>query len=175
MADISRLEDEARRDFLVVAGNAFAAVGAASLLWPFVKQMSPDSSALAMASTEVDLAPIKEGAAITIMWRGKPVFIRHRTQAEIDSARSVELSSLVDQVARNTALPAEQPASDINRVLAGHEKWLILVGVCTTWAVSPRASSLPMRAAITAAGFVSVMARITTHRDEFGKVQLPEP
>ena len=76
-----------RRDFLVVAGNAFAAVGAASLLWPFVQQMNPDASAKALASTEIDLSPVKEGQAITVMWRGKPVFIRNRTKEEIEEAR----------------------------------------------------------------------------------------
>ena len=75
--------DEAnRRDFLVVAGNAFAAIGAASLLWPFIQQMNPDASAKALASIEIDLAPIQEGQAITVLWRGKPVFIRNRTKEE---------------------------------------------------------------------------------------------
>jgi Rieske Fe-S protein len=61
-----------RRDFLVLAGNTFAAVGGAAVLWPFVQQMNPDASALAMASIEVDLAPVKEGQAITVMWRSRP-------------------------------------------------------------------------------------------------------
>src|SRR6185437_12525024 len=68
-----------RRDFLVVAGNAFAAVGAASLLWPFIQQMNPDAGTKALSSIDVDLSPVKEGQAITAMWRGKPIFIRNRT------------------------------------------------------------------------------------------------
>ena len=85
-----------RRDFLVVAGNAFAAVGAAALLWPFIQQMNPDASTKALSSIEVDLSPVKEGQAITAMWRGKPVFIRNRTKAEIESAMNVDVKNLPD-------------------------------------------------------------------------------
>jgi hypothetical protein len=70
-----------RRDFLVVVGNAFAAVGAAALLWPFIDQMNPDAGTQALSSIDVDLAPVKEGQAITVMWRGKPIFVRYRTKA----------------------------------------------------------------------------------------------
>ncbi|MGL4526922.1 MAG: ubiquinol-cytochrome c reductase iron-sulfur subunit [Aestuariivirga sp.] len=125
--------DEAdRRDFLVVAGNAFAAVGAASLLWPFVQQMNPDASAKALASTEIELSPVKEGQAITVMWRGKPVFIRNRTAAEIESARKVELDKL----------PGGSDAADENRVKKGHENWLVLVGICTHLGCIPKGQSM---------------------------------
>ncbi len=76
----SHAEEPARRDFLVIAGNMFAAVGGAAVLWPFIHQMNPDAGTQALASTEVDLTPVKEGQAITVLWRGKPVFIRNRTQ-----------------------------------------------------------------------------------------------
>ncbi len=121
-----------RRDFLVLAGNAFAAVGAASLLWPFVQQMNPDASAKALASTEIDLAPVKEGQAITVLWRGKPVFIRNRTAAEIESARKVELDKL----------PGGADAADENRVKKGHENWLVLVGICTHLGCIPKGQSM---------------------------------
>ncbi len=125
--------DEAdRRDFLVVAGNAFAAVGAASLLWPFVQQMNPDASAKALASTEIDLAPVKEGQAITVLWRGKPVFIRNRTAAEIEAARTVVLEKL----------PGGADAADENRVKKGHENWLVLVGICTHLGCIPKGQSM---------------------------------
>jgi ubiquinol-cytochrome c reductase iron-sulfur subunit len=125
--------DEAdRRDFLVIAGNAFVAVGAASLLWPFVQQMNPDASAKALASTEIDLAPVKEGQAITVLWRGKPVFIRNRTSAEIESARKVELDKL----------PGGTDAADENRVKKGHENWLVLVGICTHLGCIPKGQSM---------------------------------
>ncbi|MGY8959542.1 MAG: ubiquinol-cytochrome c reductase iron-sulfur subunit, partial [Alphaproteobacteria bacterium] len=75
--------DEDRRDFLIFATMAVGAVGAASFAWPLVDSMNPSAEVLALSSTEVDLGPIEEGQSITVVWRGKPVFIRHRTKAEI--------------------------------------------------------------------------------------------
>ena len=139
----SHVDDEGtRRDFLVVAGNAFAAVGAASLMWPFVQQMNPDASAKALASVEVDLSPVKEGQAITALWRGKPLFIRNRTKDEIDAAAKVEPKDLPDGAARNDAMPSDAPAIDANRVKKGHENWLILVGICTHLGCIPKGQSM---------------------------------
>lgn len=138
----SHVDDANRRDFLVVAGNAFAAIGAASLIWPFVQQMNPDASAKALASTEVDLAPVKEGQAITIMWRGKPVFIRNRTKDEIAAADKVALTDLPDAEARNDALPAATTALDSNRVKSGHENWLVAVGICTHLGCIPKGQGM---------------------------------
>lgn len=135
-------DDANRRDFIVLAGNAFAAVGAASLLWPFVQQMNPDASTKALSSTELDLSPIKEGQAITALWRGKPVFIRNRTKKEIEEAAKVDLKSLPDGTARNGGLPPDLPAFDANRVKKGHENWLILVGICTHLGCIPKGQSL---------------------------------
>ena len=131
-----------RRDFLVVAGNTFAAIGAAAALWPFIQQMNPDAGAQALAQTEVDLAPIKEGQAITVLWRGKPVFIRNRTKDEIERAEKVELAALVDNKARNLVMPESAPALDTNRVKKGHENWLILVGICTHLGCIPKGQGL---------------------------------
>jgi ubiquinol-cytochrome c reductase iron-sulfur subunit len=138
----TEVEDTTRRDFLVVAGNVFAAVGAASLIWPFVQQMNPDASAKALASIEVDLSPIKEGQAITAMWRGKPLFIRHRTAEEIETANKVTLSDLPDPYARNDGLPADDPATDVNRTKKGQEKWLVLVGICTHLGCIPKGQAM---------------------------------
>jgi len=138
----SEAEDPNRRDFLVVAGNAFAAVGAASLIWPFVAQMNPDAGAKALASLEVDLAPIKEGQAITVLWRGKPVFIRNRTKEERDKAIADDKAVLQDPFARNLSLPDSTPATDADRVKAGHEQWLVLVGICTHLGCIPKGQSM---------------------------------
>ena len=92
-----------RRDFLVVAGNAFAAVGAAAAMWPFISQMNPDASAQALASTEFDLTPVKEGQAITILWRGKPVFIRNRTKDESAKAQAPTMRRYPKMPARATS------------------------------------------------------------------------
>ncbi|MDX5362472.1 MAG: ubiquinol-cytochrome c reductase iron-sulfur subunit [Alphaproteobacteria bacterium] len=108
-----------RRDFIYVATAAFGAVGAAGAVWPLINQMNPDKSVLALASTEVDLSPIEEGQRVTVTWRGKPVFIDHRTAGRIEEARSVDVADLPD------------PQTDAERVKEGHEAWLVMVGICT--------------------------------------------
>jgi ubiquinol-cytochrome c reductase iron-sulfur subunit len=131
-----------RRDFLVIAAQAFAGVGVAMAMWPFIQQMNPDASTQALASTEVDLAPVKEGQAITVLWRGKPVFVRNRTKEEVEKAREVKLAELADASARNEALPERAPATDINRTKKGHENWLVLVGICTHLGCIPKGQSM---------------------------------
>jgi ubiquinol-cytochrome c reductase iron-sulfur subunit len=131
-----------RRDFLTLAGGAFAAVGGAMVVWPFIHQMNPDAGAQALASIEVDLKPIKEGQAVTVMWRGKPVFIRNRTKDEITSATKVALADLSDASARNMAMSDKAVAVDENRVKKGKENWLVLVGVCTHLGCIPKGQSI---------------------------------
>jgi ubiquinol-cytochrome c reductase iron-sulfur subunit len=135
-------EEPTRRDFLVLAGNAFIAVGGAVALWPFIDQMNPDAGALALASIEVDITPVKVGQAITVLWRGKPVFIRHRTPDEIASAKAVDVAELRDDSARNDALPDSAPATDENRTKKGHEDWIIMVGICTHLGCIPKGQAL---------------------------------
>jgi ubiquinol-cytochrome c reductase iron-sulfur subunit len=107
-----------RRDMLYIATGAAAAVGAASLVWPFVSQMSPDASTVAAgAPLEVDLGAIPEGASVTVKWRGKPIFVRHRTKKEIEEANKVQVASLPD------------PQADSARVKK--PEWLVVIGVCT--------------------------------------------
>jgi ubiquinol-cytochrome c reductase, iron-sulfur subunit len=106
-----------RRDFLYVATGTLGAVGVAAASWPFIHQMNPSAAVLALASTEVDLSAIEQGQAITVIWRGKPVFIRHRTAKEISQAEDTNLEALPD------------PQADSERVQKA--EWLILVGVCT--------------------------------------------
>jgi ubiquinol-cytochrome c reductase iron-sulfur subunit len=77
----SSADHPTRRDFLFVATGAVAAVGAAATVWPLVSQMNPDASTIAAgAPIEVDLAPIAEGQDIKVFWRGKPIYISHRTK-----------------------------------------------------------------------------------------------
>ncbi len=123
--------DVNRRDFLFIATGAAAAVGAALTAWPFINQMNPDASVLAMASIEVDLAPLAEGQEITIKWRGNPVIVRHRTLKEIEAAKAVPMAELKDPVARSEVANDGDPATDENRTLKGHEQFLIMMGVCT--------------------------------------------
>jgi ubiquinol-cytochrome c reductase iron-sulfur subunit len=112
--------EHTRRDFIYIATGAVGAVGAAAVLWPFVAQMNPDASTIAAgAPVEVDLAPIAEGQVIKVFWRGRPIFISHRTKKEIDAARKDD----------NANLPDPQP--DAQRVKQGHDQWLVLIGICT--------------------------------------------
>ncbi|MBL6642187.1 ubiquinol-cytochrome c reductase iron-sulfur subunit [Alphaproteobacteria bacterium] len=106
-----------RRDFLYLATGAFAAIGAANIAWPLIHQMNPDASVKALASIEVDLSAIETGQSITVTWRGKPVFIRRRTQGEIAEARTVADTDLPD------------PQNDAERVQK--DEWLVMVGICT--------------------------------------------
>ena len=135
-------ENPNRRDFIVIAAQAFAGVGAALALWPFISQMNPDASTQAAASMEVDLSPVKEGQAITVLWRGKPVFVRHRTKEEIAKAVDVKISELIDPSARNDDLPERAPATDANRTKKGHENWMLLVGICTHLGCIPKGQSI---------------------------------
>ncbi len=120
-----------RRDFLYIATGAVGAVGAALTVWPFINQMNPDASVLALASVEIDLAPIAVGQAITIKWRGNPVFIRHRTPAEIEAAKAVNIEELPDPLARSANVKDGEPATDVNRVVGGKENIIVMMGVCT--------------------------------------------
>jgi len=121
-----------RRDFLYIATGMAGVVGVAGAVWPFIDQLRPDASTLAVAQIDVDLSAVEPGQSITAMWRGKPVFIRNRTEAEIEAARETPLDQLPDQVARNENLPADTPADDVSRSAGeGRENWLVMIGVCT--------------------------------------------
>lgn len=111
--------EEGRRDFLILTAQAMGLVGAGTLLWPFIDSMNPSADVLAMASTEVDLSAIAEGQEIKVMWRGKPVFIRHRTAKNIEEAQNTDISGMRD------------PETDAARVKEGKAQWLVMVGVCT--------------------------------------------
>lgn len=128
---VNETAEPTRRDFLYIATGAVGAVGAVSALWPFIDQMNPDAATLALASIDVDVSQVAEGQSITAKWRGKPVFIRQRTDEEVQSAKEVKLDELKDPVARNANLPSDAPATDENRSAPGKEKWLVMVGVCT--------------------------------------------
>lgn len=120
-----------RRDFLYIATGAVGAVGVALTAWPLIDQMNPDAAALALATVDVDISSVEPGMSLTVKWRGKPVFIRNRTDKEIEEAKAVPLSELKDPEARNQNLPAGAEATDENRAAAGAESFLIQVGICT--------------------------------------------
>ncbi|KAJ9138364.1 hypothetical protein NKR23_g8450 [Pleurostoma richardsiae] len=103
--------------FMVGTLGAISAAGAKSTIQEFLKNMSASADVLAMAKVEVDLSAIPEGKNVIIKWRGKPVFIRHRTQGEIEEANKVNIASLRD------------PQPDSDRVKK--PEWLVMLGVCT--------------------------------------------
>ena len=106
-----------RRDFIITASYALGAVGVGAAAWPLIDQMNPDASERALASTEVDISGIERGQSITVLWRGKPVFIKRRTEEEIQKARKVDLKELPD------------PEKDEDR--AKNPEWLVMLGMCT--------------------------------------------
>lgn len=106
-----------RRDFLNMTATAMGAVGTGIALWPFINSMNPAADTLALSSIDVPLSSIPKGQTKTVMWLGKPVFIRHRTDEEVQAMRQVDLHDLID------------PATDQERFK--HPEWLIVVGVCT--------------------------------------------
>ncbi len=108
-----------RRDFVVLTASAVAAVGAATCAWPLINSLNPAEDVLALSSVEVDLTPIKEGHTLKVMWRGKPVFITHRTAKQIEEAKATPLTDLKD------------PQEDQDRVQKGYEQWLIMIAICT--------------------------------------------
>ncbi|MCC2113704.1 MAG: ubiquinol-cytochrome c reductase iron-sulfur subunit, partial [Hyphomicrobiales bacterium] len=120
-----------RRDFLYIATGAVAAIGVGAAAWPFIDQMNPDASALALASIEVDIGSIAEGQSITAKWRGKPIFIRNRTAKEVEEARAVQPGDLKDNSARNPNIAADADAADANRASQKNEALLVLIGICT--------------------------------------------
>jgi len=112
-------DGETRRDFLLHMTVATGAVGTALMVWPLIHSMNPAADTLSLSTTEFSIADLKEGQNVTVVWRGKPVFVRNRTKADIDSARAVDVKDLRD------------PQTDEQRVQKGHENILVMVGICT--------------------------------------------
>ena len=106
-----------RRDFLFTASYTVGAVGLGAVIWPLIDQMNPDKAQKALATTEVDISQIEPGKSVTVLWRGKPVFIKRRTQEEIAEAQSVSLDDL------------PHPEKDQDRVK--NPEWLVMLGICT--------------------------------------------
>ena len=106
-----------RREFIFTASYALGVVGVGAAVWPLIDQMNPDASVKALASTEVDISTVEPGQSITVLWRGKPVFIKRRTEEEIAKAREVDLKNL------------KHPEKDEDR--AKNPEWLVMLGVCT--------------------------------------------
>lgn len=124
------LEDEGKRDFIFIATGAAAALGGAAIVWPLVNQMGPAADTLAAGSIEIDLSKVEEGGQLKMLWRGKPVFVRHRTAEEIAKAEADDAANLPDPQTDNARL-VPGPSGELN------PKYLVMVGVCTHFGCIP--------------------------------------
>jgi ubiquinol-cytochrome c reductase iron-sulfur subunit len=123
-------DEPTRRDFLFIATAAMGAVGVGGLAWPFIAQMNPDASALALATSEVDIGSMQPGEQVSVMWRGKPVFVRYRTEEEVASAEAVDVGDLPDPAGR-LATDEAAPATNEARSIPENPAFILMVGVCT--------------------------------------------
>ncbi len=123
--------DPSRRDFLYYATASAGTVVTGAAIWPLINQMNPTADVRALSRIRVDISGVEPGTQLTVLFGGKPVFIRYRTADEIEQARTEDASSLPDTNARNPNLIGEDSASDKNRSLPGHEAILVMIGVCT--------------------------------------------
>ncbi|MCU4651659.1 ubiquinol-cytochrome c reductase iron-sulfur subunit [Roseibacterium sp. SDUM158016] len=135
---MSHAEDQSgtRRDFLYYATAGVGAVTVGAGVWPLVNQMNPSADVQAASQLRVDVGGVAVGTQLTVLFLGKPVFIRHRTSEEIEAARAVPLSDLVDTNARNVNLGDTAEATDENRSMPDFSgentgEWLVQTGVCT--------------------------------------------
>ncbi|WP_145104906.1 ubiquinol-cytochrome c reductase iron-sulfur subunit [Cereibacter sediminicola] len=130
---MSNAEDHAgtRRDFLYYATAGAGAVATGAAVWPLINQMNPSADVQALASIFVDVSAVDPGVQLTVKFLGKPIFIRRRTEVDIEAARAVQLSQLPDQSARNANIDGGADASDQNRTLDEAGEWLVMWGVCT--------------------------------------------
>lgn len=133
---MSHAEDHAgtRRDFLYYATAGAGAVTTGAAVWPLIDQMNPSADVQALSSIRVDVDGVETGTQLTVKWRGKPVFIRRRSQEEIDAARATPLEDLPDQIDHVNENPnhkASMPALDQNRTMDEAGEWLVMIGVCT--------------------------------------------
>ena len=117
MSDTLDVDKATRRDFLYITTGAFGVVGAASVAWPLIDQLNPDASVKAVSTIEVDISSIEPGSFLKVAWRGKPIYIRRRTNEEIADAEKDDNLNLPD------------PQKDMERVQK--KEWLVVVGVCT--------------------------------------------
>ena len=129
---VSHADDHAgtRRDFLYYATAGAGAVATGAAVWPMVNQMNPSADVQALSSIFVDVSAVEPGTQLTVKYLGKPVFIRRRTQDEIDAARAVEIDALIDKASENPNKPSTD-AADVNRTMDEAGEWLVMIGVCT--------------------------------------------
>ena len=108
-----------KRDFLKLLTGCGVVVGVCAIAWPFVDSMDPAADVLALSSVEINIEPVEAGSGITVVWRGKPIFVRHRTPEEIKQDQAVPMSALIE------------PATDASRHKPDQAQWVVMIGICT--------------------------------------------
>jgi len=144
MTPVSQADQPAgtRRDFIYYAAGGAGAVVTGAAVWPLVNQMNPSADVVALSSIRVDVSAVEPGTQLTILWQGKPVFIRSRTEEEIAAGRDVDPATLPDPLAENANLAdRDAPATDQNRALSEDGVWLVQMGVCTHLGCVPLGTS----------------------------------
>jgi ubiquinol-cytochrome c reductase iron-sulfur subunit len=136
---VSHAEDHegTRRDFLYYATGGAGVVVTGAAVWPMINQMNPSADVQAASTLRVDVSGIEVGTQLTVLFLGKPIFIRRRTAEEIDAARAVDLAELIDPLAENANISGDADASDVNRTLDETGEWLVMQGVCTHFGCVP--------------------------------------
>ena len=150
-----------RREFIHLTAGAMGAVGLGAAAWPFINSMNPSADVMALSSVEIDISGIQKGQTHTVMWRGRPVFVRHRTEEEIKEMRATPLKQLPD------------PETDEHRTK--DPNWLVVVGVCTHLGAS-RHNEKPCKPLRTKkpVGFVLAMGQNMIIPDAFSAAPPPE-
>jgi ubiquinol-cytochrome c reductase iron-sulfur subunit len=140
---VAHVEEESgtRRDFLYVATAAAGVVTAGAIVWPLINQMNPSADVQALAQVQVDVSGLGIGSQMTVLFLGKPVFIRRRTEEDIAAARADDAAALPDGDARNANLGLGVNANDANRTLDEAGEWLVMIGVCTHFGCVPLAEA----------------------------------
>jgi ubiquinol-cytochrome c reductase iron-sulfur subunit len=134
MTDISAgghgpADSATRRDFLVLAGSAVAVVGAAVTAWPFIDSLNPAADTIAAgAPIDIDLAPVQPGQQIIVSWRGRPIFIVHRTPDQLKMLQDAKDTSLLSDPDSEVG---QQPPYAKNWHRSVNPEYLVLVGICT--------------------------------------------
>jgi len=133
-ATVDATVDSSRRTWLITS-CAMGGVGAAAVAVPFVASFQPSERAKAAgAAVEVDISGLAPGEKVTVEWRGKPVWIMRRTEAQLAALEQVE-PQLADPESKRTAFPTPPYARNRHRSIK--PEILVAVGICTHLGCSP--------------------------------------
>ena len=118
-----------RREFLYLATAATTAIGVASLAWPFIDQMNPSADVIAAGGpVTIDISKVEPGQQIVVTWRGRPIFIVHRTP---DALAALKSAAMLDRLRDPQSQALQQPPYAKNWSRSVKPEFAVLVGICT--------------------------------------------